>query len=270
MRAHPEVRERTRQRFRVVLVDEYQDSNIAQFELLKELWRPETYLCVVGDDDQSIYRFRGAEVGNILSFPEVFPGTDDRPPGAELPIHPAHPGRRLRGCQQQQGQAREDSLDGQAQAGEQPAVYCLEDQEEEADAVLADCRRRVFGRHRHPLPHERAVPAFRETLPGEAHSVSPGRDDGLLFPGGSEGRGGVPFAPCQSERRGPVPPGRQQAGPGSRRGERGEDHRPNGARGGGTIPEACRRAAGTASRPRARAGLSDLLALLDELGSCPA
>jgi DNA helicase-2/ATP-dependent DNA helicase PcrA len=71
----PELRERTRQRFRVVLVDEYQDSNKAQFELLRELWSPETYLCVVGDDDQSIYRFRGAEVGNILSFPKVFPGT---------------------------------------------------------------------------------------------------------------------------------------------------------------------------------------------------
>ena len=59
----------------MVLVDEYQDSNVAQFELLRELWEPGIYLCVVGDDDQSIYRFRGAEVGNILSFPKVFPGT---------------------------------------------------------------------------------------------------------------------------------------------------------------------------------------------------
>jgi DNA helicase-2/ATP-dependent DNA helicase PcrA len=58
------------------MVDEYQDSNIAQFELLKELCGPQTYVCVVGDDDQSIYRFRGAEVRNILEFPERFPGTD--------------------------------------------------------------------------------------------------------------------------------------------------------------------------------------------------
>jgi DNA helicase II / ATP-dependent DNA helicase PcrA len=84
------VRRRTRQRFRVILVDEYQDSNIAQFELLKLLAGgpesrggasgvgalPGAYICVVGDDDQSIYRFRGAEVRNILTFPEVFPGTD--------------------------------------------------------------------------------------------------------------------------------------------------------------------------------------------------
>jgi DNA helicase-2/ATP-dependent DNA helicase PcrA len=71
----PELCTRTRQRFTVVLVDEYQDSNVAQFELLRQLWSPETYLCVVGDDDQSIYKFRGAEVGNIVDFPKVFPGT---------------------------------------------------------------------------------------------------------------------------------------------------------------------------------------------------
>jgi DNA helicase-2/ATP-dependent DNA helicase PcrA len=75
LRTHPEVSQRFRQRFRVVLVDEYQDSNVAQFELLKELCGPDTYLCVVGDDDQSIYRFRGAEVRNILDFPDRFPGT---------------------------------------------------------------------------------------------------------------------------------------------------------------------------------------------------
>lgn len=67
---------RTRQRFRVILVDEYQDSNVAQFILLQRLTGPETYLCVVGDDDQSIYRFRGAEVKNILSFSKVFPNTE--------------------------------------------------------------------------------------------------------------------------------------------------------------------------------------------------
>jgi DNA helicase-2/ATP-dependent DNA helicase PcrA len=75
LRSHEEVRSRFHQRFRVILVDEYQDSNVAQFELLKALWGSETYLCVVGDDDQSIYRFRGAEVRNILEFPQRFPQT---------------------------------------------------------------------------------------------------------------------------------------------------------------------------------------------------
>ncbi len=72
---HPEVRSRLTSRFSVVMVDEYQDSNVAQFELLKAITGPQTYLCVVGDDDQSIYRFRGAEVRNILTFADSFPGT---------------------------------------------------------------------------------------------------------------------------------------------------------------------------------------------------
>mgnify|MGYP005837351793 CR=1 FL=1 len=71
----PEVKQRTQDRFRVLLVDEYQDSNVVQHRLLKELYSPESYICVVGDDDQSIYRFRGAEVGNLLTFPQDFPGT---------------------------------------------------------------------------------------------------------------------------------------------------------------------------------------------------
>lgn len=76
LRKHTEVRKRIQQRFRFILVDEYQDSNTAQFLLLNELHGNGTYLCVVGDEDQSIYRFRGAEVRNILSFSEVFPNTD--------------------------------------------------------------------------------------------------------------------------------------------------------------------------------------------------
>ncbi|MDX9956882.1 MAG: ATP-dependent helicase [Spirochaetia bacterium] len=70
------IRDRTHARFRVILVDEYQDSNVAQFSLLKALAGPGAYVCVVGDDDQSIYRFRGAEVRNILGFPEEFPDTE--------------------------------------------------------------------------------------------------------------------------------------------------------------------------------------------------
>ncbi len=75
LRRDEAVRTRIQQRFRVVLVDEYQDSNVAQFELLRALVGSDSYLCVVGDDDQSIYRFRGAEVRNILTFHEQYPGT---------------------------------------------------------------------------------------------------------------------------------------------------------------------------------------------------
>jgi DNA helicase-2/ATP-dependent DNA helicase PcrA len=74
LRGNPQLKDRIADRFRVIMVDEYQDANAAQFELLKELCGGETYVCVVGDDDQSIYRFRGAEVKNILEFPKRFPG----------------------------------------------------------------------------------------------------------------------------------------------------------------------------------------------------
>jgi DNA helicase-2/ATP-dependent DNA helicase PcrA len=76
LRNNPSVKERFQDRFRVIMVDEYQDANVAQAELLKELYSVENYLCVVGDDDQSIYRFRGAEVRNILEFPEMVGGAD--------------------------------------------------------------------------------------------------------------------------------------------------------------------------------------------------
>ncbi|MBE6390720.1 MAG: ATP-dependent DNA helicase Rep [Lentisphaerae bacterium] len=72
---HPEVLESYKQRFQYLLVDEYQDTNAAQFALVKMLAGEKCNLCVVGDDDQSIYSWRGADVGNILDFPKIFPGT---------------------------------------------------------------------------------------------------------------------------------------------------------------------------------------------------
>ncbi len=71
----PVVAQRMQRRFRYILVDEYQDSNVAQYRMLRALAADDAFVCVVGDDDQSIYRFRGAEVQNILTFPDTFPGT---------------------------------------------------------------------------------------------------------------------------------------------------------------------------------------------------
>jgi DNA helicase-2/ATP-dependent DNA helicase PcrA len=69
----PEVRDRYRRSFQHVLVDEYQDTNRAQYRWLQLLCEEHRNLCVVGDDDQSIYRFRGADIQNILGFERDFP-----------------------------------------------------------------------------------------------------------------------------------------------------------------------------------------------------
>ena len=72
-KAYPEVLLNYQERFRYIMVDEYQDTNTAQFELIHLLAGKYRNLCVVGDDDQSIYKFRGANIHNILDFEKVFP-----------------------------------------------------------------------------------------------------------------------------------------------------------------------------------------------------
>ena len=73
LREAPDVRRRLQERYRYILVDEFQDTNYAQFQLVKELVAGDRNLTVVADDDQSIYKFRGAAISNILNFNETFP-----------------------------------------------------------------------------------------------------------------------------------------------------------------------------------------------------
>ena len=73
-RTQPQVLDYYQERFQYIMVDEYQDTNMAQFELVRLLASKYRNLCVVGDDDQSIYRFRGADIRNILEFEAEYPG----------------------------------------------------------------------------------------------------------------------------------------------------------------------------------------------------
>ncbi len=72
-RSCPEVLDYYQEKFRYIMVDEYQDTNTVQFQFVSLLASRYRNLCVVGDDDQSIYKFRGANIGNILDFEKVFP-----------------------------------------------------------------------------------------------------------------------------------------------------------------------------------------------------
>ena len=74
LRENRDILEAYQERLRYIMVDEYQDTNSVQFELIRLLSGKYHNLCVVGDDDQSIYKFRGADITNILSFEETFPG----------------------------------------------------------------------------------------------------------------------------------------------------------------------------------------------------
>jgi DNA helicase-2/ATP-dependent DNA helicase PcrA len=74
-RRHPEILKSYQELCRYVMVDEFQDTNLIQYHLIREIVDAHRNICVVGDDDQSIYRWRGAQVGNILNFGKDFPET---------------------------------------------------------------------------------------------------------------------------------------------------------------------------------------------------
>ena len=75
LKEHPDIQAELQKKIQYIMVDEYQDTNASQHEFLSLLVSPEHNICVVGDDDQSIYSFRGADVDNILNFPQEFDGT---------------------------------------------------------------------------------------------------------------------------------------------------------------------------------------------------
>jgi DNA helicase-2/ATP-dependent DNA helicase PcrA len=74
LRSVSEMRDKYNNKFRYILVDEYQDTNILQFALIRFLTEKQQNICVVGDEDQSIYKWRGADITNILNFEQHFPG----------------------------------------------------------------------------------------------------------------------------------------------------------------------------------------------------
>ncbi len=157
-----EARARYRQRFDHVLVDEYQDTNRAQYLLLRELVEETRHITAVGDPDQSVYSWRGADIRNILEFQRDYPDALVIPAGAKLPEHQGDPGSRPGGHQGEFGASREESLDRRSRrdgGGGGPALRraggggrgCAR------GAPTGRPRRRRFRRHRSSLSDQRSI-----------------------------------------------------------------------------------------------------------------
>ncbi|PLY00330.1 MAG: ATP-dependent DNA helicase Rep, partial [Desulfuromonas sp.] len=142
---HEAVRQSFRQQFRYIMVDEYQDTNEAQYRILRHLTGAERNLCVVGDDDQSIYAWRGANPGNILDFEKDFPGAKV----VKLESNYRSTGNILAAANGliANNKARKDKV-LRAMAGDgEPLVHvsCY-DEEEEAQHVITHIRNALYNR----------------------------------------------------------------------------------------------------------------------------
>lgn len=141
-RNNKEVLNNYQERFRYIMVDEYQDTNTAQFELIHLLAGKYHNLCVVGDDDQSIYKFRGANIHNILNFEKVFPDArviklEQNYRSTQTILDAAN------GVISRNHGRKEKSLWTENEKGEAIPFLQFENGYEEADYVCGDVERRV-------------------------------------------------------------------------------------------------------------------------------
>jgi len=160
LRTHEDVRARWRARFQTILVDEYQDTNGAQLELMRTLAAEHRSLCVVGDDDQSIYGWRGADFRNILEFESHFPDAT----AIALTQNYRSTGHILgaaNGVIGQNTERREKSLWTDVGDGEPVRVITCKDPDAEAAFVAAEIRRRHQQEH---LPWSAFGVLFRSSV----------------------------------------------------------------------------------------------------------
>ena len=135
LREHPDILEGYRRRFQYVSVDEYQDINTAQYQMISMLVPPPNNLYVVGDPDQSIYGWRGADIRNILRFEQDFPGAKV----FKLQQNYRSTKSIIQAAQaviRNNSQRKEKELFSLREMGETPTYYQAEDDKDEAEFVL--------------------------------------------------------------------------------------------------------------------------------------
>lgn len=140
LKQHPEVLVLYQNRFRYILVDEYQDTNRAQYEICRLLASGSGNIMVVGDDDQSIYSWRGADIRNILEFERDYPATktiklEQNYRSSETILKAAN------ALIAHNVQRKEKTLFSQLGEGEKLAVYCAQDEREEARWIASEIER---------------------------------------------------------------------------------------------------------------------------------
>ena len=163
------------ERFLYIMVDEYQDTNAVQFELVHLLAEKYRNLCVVGDDDQSIYRFRGADIRNILGFEDVFP--DARVIKLEQNYRSTQNILQVANAVIANNQGRKKkTLWSANEEGELLHFRQFMNGFEEAEYVAGDIAKKVREGIRYSdfVPHQCPVPSFRGKISDGEHSLPPG------------------------------------------------------------------------------------------------
>lgn len=146
-RDYPEVADKWSERFKYIMIDEFQDTNHLQFELVMGLTRKHNNLCVVGDDDQSIYAFRGADISNILNFEKNFPGA--KVVKLEENYRSTSPILELANEVISKNKDRRDkTLWSQKKSPEKPLLWLTQDTDHEAEIVVEQIvKHQSQGRH---------------------------------------------------------------------------------------------------------------------------
>ena len=219
LQTQPDVRESYQERFRYIMVDEYQDTNTVQFKLVSLLAGKYRNLCVVGDDDQSIYKFRGANIRNILDFEKEYP--DAKVIRLEQNYRSTENILNAANSVIKNNKGRKDkTLWTDNGEGDKVVFRQFDTGYDEAEFIAEDIQREVrdgaaYNDNR-ALPDERPVPSLRGEIHRHEHPLQDRGRHQLLCTQGDQGSAGLPENRGQRAGRPGCAPDHQRAEAGHR------------------------------------------------------